>query len=231
MIAHDVVVTSSVPSYAVATVPTERSTTLFAQVLTFKVADSPALFDAFDTWNKEIGSKAPGFLGGSGGITDDGTAVVIVRYRTAEECLAVRELPEHQQWRADSLPLIAGEIVSKDSVNVITDLPGNPEEAGFVQVIQGRLSDPEDAFGLGAEDRKALAEARPDIIGRELILHDNSEFTLVVSFTNEEQARIGEQQPLPDDVAAQRDRVFSGPDGVPTFYDLRKPAFYEGSGR
>jgi hypothetical protein len=52
----------------------------------------------------------------------------------------------------------------RDSSDVIADVTGDPDTAGFVQVMQGRSSDPDRARELMAQDPDEWAAFRPDII-------------------------------------------------------------------
>jgi hypothetical protein len=94
---------------------------------------------------------------------------------------------------------------------------GGTDEAGFVQVIQGRVIDPEgyrrEAMSLGGSPRR-------DVIGG-LIAWDGSRFTEFVYFTSEEEARKGERSP---GHRTALEKVWPRT-GDLDYFDLRQPWF------
>ena len=98
---------------------------------------------------------------------------------------------------------------------------GGSDEAGFVQVIQGKVDDPERLRRLIASDPLELRRMRPEIIGATLALEPDGSFTETVAFTDEASARSGEGTPPPEEVRAELEYTLAGA----TFYDLRAPWF------
>ena len=103
------------------------------------------------------------------------------------------------------------------------DVNGDPDQAGFVQVMQGRGSDPERAKQLMAQDADKWAEFRPDVIGSVTIGHDQGAYTMVMYFTSEAEAREGERKKLPPELQAQMEEMNSLSIGEPEFFDLKQP--------
>ena len=101
---------------------------------------------------------------------------------------------------------------------------GDPDRAGFVQVMQGQVTDPARAQELMAQfPREAMKEFRPDVLGTVMIDHDEGRWTRVIYFTSEADAREGEKkEPPPEfqDAMAELSKLNSGP---PEFLDLRQP--------
>ena len=73
--------------------------------------------------------------------------------------------PEQDAWWSETAKLLDGEATFRNSTDVDVDVNGDPDRAGFVQVMQGRGSDPERAKQLMAQDADKWAEFRPDVIG------------------------------------------------------------------
>ena len=99
----------------------------------------------------------------------------------------------------------------------------DPEQAGFVQVMQGKSSDPERARQLMAEDDTDWGSFRPDILGTLSIGHADGEWTMAIYFTSEAEAREGERKEPPADVAAMMKEMDALSVGEPTFLDLTDP--------
>ncbi len=98
-------------------------------------------------------------------------------------------------------------------------LGGGSNDAGFVQVFQGRAKDQAQLRGRLGELESQLRERRPDILGLVVAWHgDGGGFTQAVYFTSEAAAREGEQG-----TQADRDEMMALMDGPLTFFDLRDP--------
>jgi hypothetical protein len=108
-----------------------------------------------------------------------------------------------------------------DSDDVTVLLDGGSDDAGFVQVIRGRLDDPERLRALMTADPTEMKQMRPEIIGATLALEPDGTFTETVAFTDEASARRGEQQEPPEDVRRELEHAMQGA----TFYDLHQPWF------
>ena len=81
--------------------------------------------------------------------------------------------------------------------DVIVDVIGEPDDAGFVQVMQGRGSDADRAQELMAQDSSEWAAFRPEIIGSVAVGHEGGAYTMAIYFTSEEAAREGERKEPP----------------------------------
>ena len=196
---------------------------MFVQVVQGRVSDGGKLRDALERWQKELAPGATGWLGSTGGVTEDGRFIAIVRFESEEAARANSERPEQDRWWSETSKLLTGEATFRDSVDVVVDLYGEPGEAGFVQIIQGRTSDPERAKELMGEDSSEWAEYRPDIIGTVAVDHDDGDYTMVMYFTSEEEAREGERKEPPETLKAQMEQMDALSVGEPEFFDLKEP--------
>ena len=130
--------------------------------------------------------------------------------------------PEQDRWWAETAQLLDGDAVFRNSTDVDVDVNGDPDQAGFVQVMQGRGSDPERAKQLMAQDADK-GGARPDVIGSVTIGHDEGAYTMVMYFTSEAEAREGERKELPPELQAQMEEMNKLSIGEPEFFDLKQP--------
>ena len=119
--------------------------------------------------------------------------------------------------------LFDGQPTFRNSTDVVVDVQGDPDQAGFVQVMQGRGSDPERAKQLMAQDADKWAELRPDVIGSVTIGHDEGAYTMVMYFTSEAEAREGERKEPPPELQAQMEEMNTLIIGEPEFFDLKHP--------
>ena len=196
---------------------------MFVQVIQGRIADAEAMRRALDRWAAELAPGAVGWLGSTAGVTDDGRFVALVRFDSAQAARRNSERPEQDQWWADTSKLFDGEATFRDSTDVTVDAVGDPDRAGFVQVVQGRGSDPERAKELMSQDSDKWAEIRPDVIGSVAAGHDGGAYTMAMYFTSEAEAREGERKELPPELAAQMEEMNKMIIGEPEFFDIRRP--------
>ena len=196
---------------------------MFAQVIQGKVSDPEAVKAATDRWVRELGPGAAGWLGSTGGTTDDGRYITVVRFESEEAAQRISNRPEQSSWWAETEKLFDGEVTFQDSTDVTLDLHGDPDKAGFVQIMQGRGTDPERARELMAEDSDKWAAFRPDMIGSVAVGHDGGAYTMVMYFTSEADAREGERKEIPPELQANMEEMNKISTGEPEFFDLRQP--------
>ena len=196
---------------------------MFAQVIQGKVSDPEAVKAATDRWVRELGPGAAGWLGSTGGTTDDGRYITVVRFESEEAAQRNSNRPEQSSWWAETEKLFDGEVTFQDSTDVTLDLHGDPDKAGFVQIMQGRGTDPERARELMAQDSDKWAAFRPDMIGSVAVGHDGGAYTMVMYFTSEADAREGERKEIPPELQANMEEMNKISTGEPEFFDLRQP--------
>ena len=197
---------------------------MFVQVIQGKVSDPDRARQRLESWVTELGPSATGWLGSTGGVTDDGTMVLLARFESEEVARANSDRAEQGEWWAETEKVFDGEVTFKDSSMARVDTPGDPDRAGFVQIMQGQVSDPERASQLMFEDDVDLASYRPDILGRLLAGHEDGAWTMAIYFTSEEEARAGEQKEAPPEMEERMNQMQSlAVGGPPSFFDLRDP--------
>jgi hypothetical protein len=196
---------------------------MFAQVIQGKVSDPAAVKAATERWLAELAPGADGWLGSTGGTTDDGRYITVVRFESEEAARRNSDRPEQGQWWAQTEKLFDGGATFQDSSDVNLDLHGDPDQAEFVQIMQGRGSDPERVKQLMAVDSDKWAAFRPDMIGSVAVGHDGGAYTMVMYFTSEADAREGERKEVPAELQANMDEMNKLSVGQPEFYDLKQP--------
>jgi hypothetical protein len=196
---------------------------MFVQVIQGQVADAAEARQAADRWAEELAPGAAGWLGSTAGVTDDGRFIAVVRFDSEEAARRNSDRTEQDQWWGQFSKLFTGEPTFRDSTDVDVDTVGNPDRAGFVQVIQGRTSDPARTRELMSQDQERWSGFRPDILGSLGIGHADGEYTAVLYFTSEAEAREGEGKPAPPELQQQMEEMGKLEVGEPTFLDLRTP--------
>jgi hypothetical protein len=196
---------------------------MFVQVIQGRVSDASALRGAVDRWVRELGPAATGWLGSTGGVTDDGRFVMLARFDSPESAQANSDRPEQGRWWSETSALLDGPATFHDSTDVTVDTHGDPDQAGFVQVMQGRGTDPDRARELMNQDPDAWAAFRPEILGSLAAGYDDGAYTMAMYFTSEAEARAGERKEPPPELAAQMEELNKLSTGEPEFFDLREP--------
>jgi hypothetical protein len=196
---------------------------VFAQVFQGTVSDAEAMKAAADQWVRDLAQGADGWLGSTGGTTDDGRFITVVRFESEEAARSNSDRPEQSEWWAETKKLFEGGATFQDSNDVTFDLHGDPDKAGFVQVMQGRGTDPERAKQLMNEDSDKWAAFRPDMIGSVVVGHEGGAYTMVMYFTSEADARDGERKEIPPELQANMEEMNKISIGEPEFFDLRQP--------
>jgi hypothetical protein len=199
---------------------------VFVQVIQGQVDDPARVRAAMDRWAEELAPGAEGWLGSTAGVTEDGRFIALARFESEEAARRNSDRPEQDRWWAETSRLFKGQASFLDSNDVTVDLVGNPDEAGFVQVIQGRGTDPERARELMAEDSSAWADFRPEILGSLAVGHEGGAYTMAIYFTSEAEAREGERKEPPPELKAQMDEMAALSVGEPEFFDLKQPWLY-----
>jgi hypothetical protein len=196
---------------------------VFVQVIQGKVSDAGAMRARMDTWMKELAPGAEGWLGSTAGVTEGGDLVALARFESEEAARRNSDRPEQTAWWEETAKLFDGEPTFLESTDVDVDTPGDPDKAGFVQVMQGRTNAPERAKELMASDPTDWAAFRPEILGTVTANHDDGRWTMAIYFTSEAEARAGEKKEPPEEVAKLMKELDSLSVGVPSLLDLREP--------
>jgi hypothetical protein len=196
---------------------------MFVQMIQGRVSDAAAARAQFDTWVSELAPDATGWLGTTAGVTEDGTLVALARFESEEAARRNSDRPEQSAWWEETRKVFTGEPEFHNSSRVDVDLPGNPDDARFVQVMQGRSTDPERARELMNDDSVDWQGFRPDVLGSMTMEHDGDAWTMALYFTSEEEAREGERKQPPPEMEKIMHEMEQVSAGEPAYFDLREP--------
>jgi hypothetical protein len=184
-------------------VTTPRRGSVFIQIIQGTCTRQQELHEHLDTWRNELGSGAPGWLGGTYGFTDDDMFVGVVRFDSRESAMANSGRPEQDAWAARMMELFDGPVEFHDCDDVTLLMDGGSDRS------------------MMTTDTDSLHQMRPEIIGGTLAIEPDGTFTETVAFTSEAAARHGEQLEPPPEVRSDLEYVMTDAQ----FYDLHHPWF------
>lgn len=197
---------------------------MFVQVITGKTSKAAQLRAAMDRWLDELAPGAQGWLGSTAGVTEDGRFIALARFESEAAAQRNSDRPEQDRWWAATAQLLEGEITFRNSVNVMPDLRGDPNKAGFVQIMQGEQGpDPARAQELMNQNPDEWAAFRPEVLGSLGAAHPDNTWTMAMYFTSEAEAREGEAKEPPPRLKAQIEEMDKLSVGTPEYFDLKDP--------
>ena len=195
---------------------------MFIQMVQGRCSRQDEMRGLVDDWCGSMAAR-PGWLGGTYGFTDDDRFVGVVRFDSSSACLEAAGMPDAATWWAGAEALFDGGCEIHESEDVSMMLDGGSDNAGFVQVMRGRVGDADKFrhFMTDAEMTSMLHSARPEIIGATLAMETDGSFVETIAFTSEDAARKGEQTEMPADMAAEFQSAMSDVE----YLDLHHPWF------
>jgi hypothetical protein len=198
---------------------------MFVQVIEGKVGDAERLRRQMDRWDQELRPGAVGFLGATGGVSDDGRGVLLARFDSVSAAKANSDRPEQGQWWAETASCFDGEVTFTDSEDVEMFLSGGSDDAGFVQVMKSSGVDRDKLHEMDRQFEEVAAQWRPDLIGSTRVWTGADRCIDVAYFTSETAAREGEQKGPPPEFAGEP-AEFEAMMANTEFLDLRQPWLY-----
>ena len=173
---------------------------MFVWVLEGQVTDPAEVGRLLTGWTSEFG-ETPGYLGATGGVTDDRRFLLFVRWESEEAGNELLMRPEQQAWYGEFQQAFDGEIQFAETGDVTTYLAGGSDAAGFVQAMKVSGVDRKRVDAADREFENIAAEIRPDLIGGLRVWTAPDAFVEANYFTSEQDARSGEQQAPPPELA------------------------------
>lgn len=195
---------------------------MFVQVIKGTTNDPAGLQKRSDQWRDDIRPGAAGFLGSTGGVAADGTFILFARFADEAAARANSARPEQGAWWAETAELFDGAPTFRESNDVALLFDGGSDAAGFVQVMEGTVSDRAKAEAFETTELlEQLRRARPDLIGSVRAWFADGSFAEMAYFTSESAARSGEASADFEGPQQAYADLFTGM----TFTDLRDPFF------
>jgi hypothetical protein len=197
---------------------------MFVQVIQGKAKDAAGLRKQWERWDQELKPAAKGYLGSTAGVTADGEFIALARFEDEESARANSDSPEQSEWWKETSQYLENPKFHDCTLVDLTD-GGGSDEAGFVQVIQGKVKDVEKARQLDRATQSQMKELRPDVIGGLVAWHpQNGRFTNSIYFTSEAEARAKEKESSSAPEFEEFMREWEAlSDGEPKYLDITEP--------
>jgi len=193
---------------------------MFVQIINGRVKDADEVRRHDERWRKEVMPGAKGFLGSTVGVTDDNRFLAFVRFSDEAAARANSNRPEQSAWWAEFEKSLDGAPTFRESNDIALLFDGGSDKAGFVQVMEGSVSDRAKAEAFETSEMlDELRAARPDLLGSIRAWFDGGTFVDVAYFTSEADARKGEKSEEFSGPSEQYMQLF----GDMAFLDLRDP--------
>ncbi len=174
---------------------------MFVQVIEAKTSNPEGVRQQFDKWVAELQPGAKGYAGTTAGVAADGRVVAFARFESEAAARANSDRPEQGAWWADTEKLFDGPAQFSESSDVTTFLAGGSDDAGFVQVMKVAGVDRAKVERGDAQFAPLAPELRPDLIGGLRVWTGPDSMIEANYFTNEAEAREGENMTPPPEVA------------------------------
>lgn len=195
---------------------------MFVQVIKGRTSDPEGWARLGEKWRNEVRPGAVGFLGGTAGLADDGTFIVIARFEDEASARKNNDRPEQAAWFEDAQKYFDVAPTFRESSDTATMFDGGSDQAGFVQVMEGKVSNRAKAEGFETPEMlEQLRKARPDLLGSLRVWFDGGEYVEAAYFTSEADARKGETSADFEGPQEEYTSLF----GEMTFIDLKDPQF------
>jgi len=174
---------------------------MFVQIIEGRVADAEGLRRQMDRWATELRSGASGYVGTTAGVADDGRGIAVARFESAEAAKTNSQRPEQGEWWTATEGCFDGDVTFTDSEEIDEFLGGGSDDATFVQVMKG-TADRSKLREMDEQFEKVAGDFRPDLIGGTRIWTAADTYVDVAYFTSEADAREGEKNEPPPELAA-----------------------------
>ncbi|MGH8970123.1 MAG: hypothetical protein ACRDV1_09270 [Actinomycetes bacterium] len=170
---------------------------MFIQVIQGSITDRSELRAMIERWDEQLAPHAIGWLGTTAGLTANDDFVALARFGSEDAARANSERPEQHQWWMETSKLFSGDVIFHDCREVDLMRGGGSDDAGFVQIIQGRARDVARLREMNTQFERFAGDYRPDLLGSAVALHGDGGFTQAAYFTTEAEARAGESAEAP----------------------------------
>jgi hypothetical protein len=195
---------------------------VFVQVIKGRTNDPAGLRRQLDAWRDEVKPGAIGFVGSTVGVAEDGTFIAFARFADEASAKANADRPEQSAWWEATAGYFDGEPSFRESSDIKLLWEGGSDRAGFVQVMEGTVSDRARADALETPEMlEQLRTQRPDLMGGVRVWFDGGAFAEAAYFTSEEEARKGEASM---DMPGPADEYMALYDDM-SYIDLKDPMF------
>lgn len=200
---------------------------MFVQVIQGTVSNPTEFTERAAAWKQEHGTGAIGFMGSTAGVTDGGTAIILARFEDEQKAQANSQRPEQDAWWSQTQKLFSGEVTFRNTSDVTFMGSGGSDDAGFVQVMQGKVKNKQKYVDMMERSAPELEKMRPDVLGG-LTAWFGDEYVEAIYFTSEAEAREAEARMAEGETPPEMAEFMDLTDGQIEYLDLRNPILRTG---
>ncbi|MBK6858501.1 MAG: hypothetical protein IPG97_18620 [Microthrixaceae bacterium] len=195
---------------------------MFVQVIESHTDQPDRVAALVDRWERDLRPGAHGYIGSTGGVASDGRFVVMARFVDRDAAQANAARPEQSAWWTEMEACLDGNVTFHETDDVVEMRNGDAQKAGFVQVMEGHVTDRDRAVALEHEMEDLLPELRPDLLGTTTAYFSDGAYAAVAYFSSENEARRREKDAMPDSLARQFEE-WTRLQTVDEYIDLTQP--------
>jgi hypothetical protein len=198
---------------------------MFIQVIQGPAGSAEALRAASYRWTHELGSTSIGWLGCTSGVTEEGIFFSAERFESEQKAMLEGGRPGRRRWWSEMSRNLTGEatFVNCRDVEVYAPDPTAIDKAGYVQIVQGRVTDSTLMRTLLRSMSKEMILDRQDLLGSTLALHPDDGYTHILYFTSEDDALAAEIRETPPRIKSIMDTIYELHVTAPRYHLLTAP--------
>jgi hypothetical protein len=181
---------------------------MFSQVVQGYTNDPPAVRRAMERWAPTAGTSSI-----TAGVAKDGRFVAVTTWESDEPARAATG-----EWHG----ILDGQVRVTNGARTDFFAPGDVFRARFVQVVQGQVTDLNEARRHKAVLEEVLATHLRCLLGTLTVEHEGERFTRALYFSTEEEARAGESH-MPATVRRSDEDALRLLVGPVEYLDLQDP--------
>jgi hypothetical protein len=195
---------------------------MFVEMLHGRVADEAGARKEVSRWQEELAAHAAGWLGLTAGATLDHRFVLLHRFESEEAARRSAERPAQIGWRQRLEAYMVGQLAARGypAARVLKD--GACDQAGFVQLMLGRVSDRARLAALEPDVGRMLRERAPHVLGATILDGGDDSSFAQLSYATSEQDVLAAERTMSVETAVLLGMVRSYMEGL-EFLDLRDP--------
>ena len=163
----------------------------FVQIVTGYPIDGEAVMEEWRVWLDQVGTKLPGWLGVTSGISVDGKFIALLRFARVNDGIFSAAGRELEQWSTTFSEYFHQRPEVLASSQVDARMTGRSEDVTCVQFIRARTKEIAEVREINAKLAPIVSENCPEIIGHITAWHSGGEFTEAVYFVSKDSEPAG----------------------------------------
>ncbi|MDP8960082.1 MAG: hypothetical protein M3N32_00385, partial [Actinomycetota bacterium] len=133
----------------------------------------------------------------------DSEFIAIMTFASDEAARRNAQRPEQDEWWSEMERHFAGDVTFRDCLHVATYGAWEREDAGFVQIVQGRSRDLDGVMDeIAKAEQEFVKDHRLGLMGGIIADHGDGTFTEVIYYPTEDAARSESEEEARKPVAA-----------------------------